>query len=424
MSTMAIESRGISKQYRIGSREPYMALRDVVGQWARAPLARIRRGLRARRDDTFWALDDVSFSVAEGEVVGVMGRNGAGKTTLLKVLSRITYPTRGSMIFRGRVASLLEVGTGFHPELTGRENIYFNGAILGMQKQEIKRKLNAIVAFAEVERFIDTPVKRYSTGMQLRLAFAVAAHLEPEILLVDEVLAVGDLQFQKKCIGKMNDVARTGRTIIFVSHNMEAIERLCSRGIVLHAGRVIANAPIQDAIRQYLRESFREHGERTWDVQKDAPGDQVARITAVRVVDVRGNPRVDFDVRDPVCVELEYHVLQDGHGITAAAELVNERNQTLVYSFDNLDSPWTGAKRPAGRYRSICRIPGDFLNEGHVIVNVAVITHPFPLHARVEDALRFRVCDAMDPRGVRGNMPREWPQAALRPRLPWTVERF
>jgi lipopolysaccharide transport system ATP-binding protein len=256
MGDLAIRVEGLGKQYRLGGpRERYLTLRDAVRRWATAPLrALLRRADRAKSRPAFWALKDVSFEVNRGEVVGVIGRNGAGKSTLLKILSRITEPTEGAAEIHGRVGSLLEVGTGFHPELTGRENIYLNGAILGMRRAEIVRKFEEIVAFAEVEKFIDTPVKHYSSGMYTRLAFAVAAHLEPEILIVDEVLAVGDAQFQKKCLGKMGEVATGGRTVLFVSHQMGMIETLCRTCLLLSRGRVQSFGPVGKVVRQYLQE--------------------------------------------------------------------------------------------------------------------------------------------------------------------------
>ncbi|MEN9840864.1 MAG: Teichoic acid export ATP-binding protein TagH [Verrucomicrobiota bacterium] len=252
MSLPAIEVSGLSKRYVIERESRHDSLRDTLHHSARKLWRRLRWGTGFEREE-FWALRDVSFSIQPGEVVGIIGRNGAGKSTLLKILSRITEPTAGQITLRGRVASLLEVGTGFHPDLTGRENIYLNGAILGMQRAEISRKFDEIVAFAEVERFLDTPVKRYSSGMYVRLAFAVAAHLEPEILIVDEVLAVGDAQFQKKCLGKMQDVARNqGRTVLFVSHNLAAVNRLCTSAINLEQGRLVFRGPVPEAISRYL----------------------------------------------------------------------------------------------------------------------------------------------------------------------------
>jgi lipopolysaccharide transport system ATP-binding protein len=263
MSDIAIRCEGLGKQYSIGERERYRALRDTLTDALSAPFRRLRSTFGGTRgavngengDNSFWALRDLSFEVKRGEVVGVIGRNGAGKSTLLKILSRITAPTAGEVEIRGRVGSLLEVGTGFHPELTGRENIFLNGAILGMRRAEIERKFDEIVAFAEVEKFLDTPVKRYSSGMYVRLAFAVAAHLEPEILVVDEVLAVGDAAFQKKCLGKMGDVAKQGRTVLFVSHDMTAIQVLCSRVIHLKSGRVYGAGPAVEQIECYLNQS-------------------------------------------------------------------------------------------------------------------------------------------------------------------------
>ena len=258
MSDLAIRCEGIAKQYRIGQREPYRALRDTLTDAVTAPFRRVRaalgggNGRPSNGPATIWALKDVCFEVKTGEVVGIIGRNGAGKSTLLKILSRITKPTRGSADIYGRVGSLLEVGTGFHPELTGRENVYLNGAILGMQKAEVARKFDEIVAFAELEEFIDTPVKRYSSGMYMRLAFSVAAHLEPEIMLVDEVLAVGDAQFQAKCLGKMQDVSRSGRTVVFVSHSMPSIRRLCTRGLLLSKGVVELDGRVEEAVERYL----------------------------------------------------------------------------------------------------------------------------------------------------------------------------
>lgn len=288
MSNVAIRVEGIGKRYRIGETRPsFPTLRDAIAASARRAGSVLFSPLRSFRErtrpETFWALRDVSFEVQEGEVVGIIGGNGAGKSTLLKILSRITEPTEGRAEIHGRVGSLLEVGTGFHPELTGRENTYLNGAILGMTRREIAQKFDEIVAFAEVERFIDTPVKHYSSGMYLRLAFAVAAHLEPEILIVDEVLAVGDASFQKKCLGKMGDVARQGRTVLFVSHNMDAIQRLCNRSLMLERGRVVAEGPTAGVVERYLSQGLGAAGPETWTDLSQAPrtGDGEVRFESV-----------------------------------------------------------------------------------------------------------------------------------------------
>jgi lipopolysaccharide transport system ATP-binding protein len=254
MNDIAIDVRGLGKKYRVGQQEQrYRALRDTLADCLRKPLEVLRNSRRQKRgDDMFWALKDVHFQVRQGEVIGIIGRNGAGKSTLLKIISRITEPTAGRISIRGRIGSLLEVGSGFHPELTGRENIYMNGAILGMRRAEIERKFDEIVEFAEVEKFLDSPVKHYSSGMYMRLAFAVAAHLDPEILVIDEVLAVGDAEFQRKCLGKMGDVARKGRTVLFVSHNLAAVENLCTSAVVLEHGALVYSGPTHSAISKYV----------------------------------------------------------------------------------------------------------------------------------------------------------------------------
>lgn len=413
----------MAKRYKINRSERYLTLRDKMMRGLSAPIDYFAgKGKGRGPREEFYALHDVSFDVSQGEVVGIIGRNGAGKTTLLKVLSRITYPTKGRVNLYGRVASLLEVGTGFHSELSGRENIYFNGSVLGMKRAEINRKFDDIVEFSEIGKFLDTPVKRYSSGMQMRLAFSVAAFLEPEVLVIDEVLAVGDLMFQKKCLGKMDEVAKTGRTVLFVSHNLEAVERLCSRAILLQSGRIIDDGPVLQVLSNYVKAGADETGEKIWKDPESAPGDDVVRMHAVRVIGTDGKPCIDFDVGDPVSVEMEYWVLRDGYSLDAAIFLYNERNQIILVSLDNLDSPWTGAKRPRGKYRSVCTVPKDFLNNGQVSLLAAVCTHPQPVHVILRDVLRFNVKDSMELRGVRGNYPVEWPAAAVRPRLQWRVE--
>ncbi len=312
MNDVVIRVENLSKQYHIGAvRQKYATLRDRLTDMAIAPFRRAGKLLRgqatgaAELDETIWALKDVSFQVKPGEVVGVIGRNGAGKSTLLKILSRITEPTTGYADIYGRVGSLLEVGTGFHPELTGRENVYLNGAILGMKRTEIDRKFDEIVAFSEIEKFIETPVKHYSSGMQVRLAFAVAAHLEPEILIIDEVLAVGDVAFQKKCLGKMENVAHAGRTVLFVSHNMSAIQTLCPRAILLQQGNIVLDGPSEEVVRDYLaglssgaKEAFADNPERS--------GSGEIRFTDARVLDALNQPTQYLVAGQPASFEFDY----------------------------------------------------------------------------------------------------------------------
>ncbi|MBK8023629.1 MAG: ABC transporter ATP-binding protein [Chloroflexi bacterium] len=295
MSDIAVEVHNLGKLYRIGGKEEkYSTLRDSVVKAAAAPYRRVRAILRgesaAAHNEEIWALNDISFQVKHGEVVGIIGRNGAGKSTLLKILSRITEPTTGHALVYGRVGALLEVGTGFHPELTGRENVFLNGAILGMSRAEIERKFDEIVDFAGVEAFIDTPVKHYSSGMGLRLGFAVAAHLEPEILIVDEVLAVGDVEFQRKCLGKMSQVAGEGRTVLFVSHQLQAVESLCTRAIMLQNGRILLDGDVQSIIESYVRSiSERSVSADRWTDESDRGGNGTSRFRSIRILDKEGH---------------------------------------------------------------------------------------------------------------------------------------
>ena len=421
MANDIIEVNGLSKRYTIGETLPYYTLRDEIVKTLTAPFR--RRASRASRNNHIWALKDVSFTVKEGEVVGIIGRNGAGKSTLLKVLSRITEPTSGRITLRGTVASLLEVGTGFHGELTGRENVLLNGALLGMTRREIRSKFDEIVAFAEIEKFLDTPVKRYSSGMYVRLAFAVAAHLDPEILIVDEVLAVGDASFQKKCLGKMGDAARGGRTILFVSHNMGAVQQLCTRAILLAEGRTVIDAPSDLAVTEYMSQGLERNSERVWPDPEDSPGDDVVSLRAVRVLDASGKLRYEFTVRDEISVQLEFHVKRDLEYLNASFYFSNERGELLFTSVDDTaDRPDGSRRRASGVYRSTCRIPGDFLNDGVVFVQAA-LTEERIVHALERDVVSFLLKDDLDRCGARGNeRDPSWPRSAVRPRLEWEAE--
>jgi lipopolysaccharide transport system ATP-binding protein len=355
-------------------------------------------------------------------VVGVIGRNGAGKSTLLKVLSGITKPTKGRVEVWGRLASLLEVGTGFHPELSGRENIFLNGAILGMKGQEVHRKFDEIVAFAEIERFLDTPVKRYSTGMYMRLAFSVAAHLEPEILLVDEVLAVGDAKFQRKCLGKMAEVSTHGRTVLFVSHNMPAILRLCPRVVLLNDGHMIDDGDAHQIVRKYLEAGYGSTAERIWADPARAPGDDQVRLASVRVRDHQGNTTETIDIRRPVAVEVEYHHLATATRPSVNLHFYNEDGVCLFVSNDFHNPDWKLTAAQSGVIRSTCWLPGNFLAEGRIMVLAAVSSYnPTVVHGMERDAVSFLVVDHSDGDGVRGEYVNEWP-GVVRPMLDWTVE--
>ncbi|HEX8292040.1 MAG TPA: ABC transporter ATP-binding protein [Pyrinomonadaceae bacterium] len=419
MEPVVVSVEGVSKRYRIGALHPgYDSLREVLAGAVSARLKRLRER-RAADDEatTLWALRDVSFEVRRGEILGIVGRNGAGKSTLLKILSRITRPTAGQVEIYGRVGSLLEVGTGFHPDLTGRENVYLNGAVLGMRKVEIDAKFDEIVAFSELERFIETPVKRYSSGMYVRLAFSVAAHLEPEVLIMDEVLAVGDMAFQQKCLDKMNEIRRQGRTIFFVSHNLPAITRLCKRAVLLERGQLVAEGQPQDVVNRYLSTSWGAGAERAWG--GDAPGDAVARLRRVRVAGEGGETAAAVDVRRDSRIEVTYDVLEEGHALVPVVELYNEEG-TEVFSTHDTGAEWRRRPRPRGRYTSAVRLPGNLLAEGTLIAHVSIMSH-FPstiLHARAANAVAFQVLD--EPGGVsaRGDYAGPMP-GVVRPLLEW-----
>ncbi|HSB26605.1 MAG TPA: ABC transporter ATP-binding protein, partial [Pyrinomonadaceae bacterium] len=364
-------------------------------------------------------LKDVSFEVAHGEAVGIIGRNGAGKSTLLKILSQITGPTNGKAKIYGRVGSLLEVTAAFHPELTGRENTYLNGAILGMRKNEIASKFDEIVAFAEIEKFIDTPVKHYSSGMRVRLAFAIYAHLEPEILLIDEVLAVGDARFQRKCLNKMQDAGQ--RTVLFVSHNMAAVTRLCSRAILLHEGTVLSDAPIAEAVSVYLRSGLGSTAAREWSNSPSAPGNEIARLRAVRIRDNEGKISSTLDIRCALSVEMEFEVLTDGHVLIPNYHFLNEEGVLLFVAMEQV-TKWKREPRPKGRYISTARIPGNFLAEGTLLVGAAVSTmNPVKIHFFERDAVAVQIVDSLDGDSARGDYGGPMP-GVIRPVLHWTSE--
>jgi lipopolysaccharide transport system ATP-binding protein len=418
---LAIEAQELSKRYRLGQMQAaYGTLRDSMARTA----ARLAGREQARVRDEIWALRDVSFTVREGEVLGVVGRNGAGKSTLLKVLTRITAPTSGRAIISGRVGSLLEVGTGFNPELTGRDNVFLNGSILGMKRREIQRKLNDIIEFSGIERFIDTPVKRYSSGMYVRLAFSVAAHLEPEILLVDEVLAVGDAEFQQRCLGRMEDFSGTGRTVLFVSHNMQTINQLCDRVIWFDGGTIVEDGEPSEVVTNYLQTTHSSGPRIEWPDDESAPGDDLARLLSVRAIGEDGRTIETIDARKAVGIEIGFRVLRSGPPVFAKIRVHDRRGDIAFNAMDT--APHAKQSSTPGVYRSTAWIPPNLLTEGTTTVDVAVCTlHAPKLHQRAQryEAVAFTVFDPGEGDSARGRFTGQL-SGVVRPLLDWSVERI
>jgi lipopolysaccharide transport system ATP-binding protein len=412
----AIRVESLSKQYRIGTRTrgPARNLTESIVDGASA----LWRGLTGRRNggdgaDEFWALKDVSFEVQPGEVVGIIGRNGAGKSTLLKILSRIAEPTSGRAEVRGRMGSLLEVGTGFHPELTGRENIYLNGSVLGMSRREIARKFDEIVAFSEIDQFLDTPVKRYSSGMYVRLAFAVAAHLDIEVLVVDEVLAVGDTEFQNKCMGKMEEVSRRGRTILFVSHNLDAVARLTSHALLIEHGKVAGHGATRKVIKQYLTRESGRNAE--WSHSEDLLSDDALRFTGVRSVNADGRVAAQWNADEPFALEFDFVVRREVD-VQLAFRLNNESDASTVFTSalsDRFGQPATRI-RP-GRYRSRCRIPAHLLMPGTYHLLLAANNPKGNHFDLLERVLEFNVATVGSLAGFDNRL------GMIAPLLPWEL---
>ena len=398
MNDSVIKVENLSKQYRIGTREGYKTFREILVDAFKAPLQGLstvfnRRsavgGRSSSPDNTIWALKDVSFEVKQGEVVGIIGRNGAGKSTLLKILSRITQPTEGRVELRGRVGSLLEVGTGFHPELTGHENIYLYGAILGMDRWEVTRKFDEIVAFAELEKFIDTPVKKYSSGMYMRLAFAVAAHLEPEILLVDEVLAVGDAAFQKKCLGKMGDVSKEGRTVLFVSHNMGAIARMCDHCMLIERGILEMQGSTQRVIDSYMKKDMQsDQAQRSWGTS-EAPGDESCRLIGIRVCQPSAVPNASIDITRSFEVEITTQSNKSEMDLAISLQILTADGRILMHTADLTNSEAIGRK--PGLRVSLCEFPAQLLNIGTFFLTVGADLPNRRIVFIAENALSFTV---------------------------------
>ena len=408
MSETVIHAEGLCKRYRIGERERYLALRDVLTHAFTAPF---RRNGNRRTVDYLWALRDVSFDIQQGEVVGLIGRNGAGKTTLLKILSRITRPTAGYAELCGRVGSLLEVGTGFHLELTGRENVFLSGAVLGMKKTEIFKKFDEIVAFSEVERFLDTPLKHYSSGMQMRLAFAVAAHLEPEILLVDEVLAVGDASFQKKCLGKMKDVAHHGRTILFVSHNIAAVKALCSKAIFLKDGTIVSSGDTGDVVEDYFTSVSLGAGTNDRRGAGPMPGNESIRLWYVRITPPEDSAEITIDTG--VQIEIGFENFLENINLGCTVYLSNREGVLIFESGHRISSDHDSR---CGFYQLTGKIPGHLLNAGHYSMDVLFGKDQRYALLRVDGVVSFEVVNTATGRGSNMSVA----AGVIRPLLPWS----
>jgi len=421
MTHLAIRAIHLKKSYRIRTRRDVplqRTMREDLSELPRYLHDVLRRRSRGHTRQ-FWALDDVSFDIEQGETVGIIGENGAGKSTLIKILSQIALPTSGRAELFGRVSTLLEVGAGFHPDLTGRENVYLGGAVLGMKRREIARRLDEIVSFAGVGEFLEEPVKHYSSGMYMRLAFAVAAHLESEILLVDEALSVGDAAFQRKCLTKMMEMGKEGRAVLFISHSTQSITRLCPRAILLAHGRVVADGPSAAVVDAYLEPS-RDSLEpvRQWSGEQMAPGDQWIRLRSVRVQTSDGCVARSIDVHHSVGIEMVYDVRQSGLVLEPGYEIYAATGACLFVAAD-MDPEWKDRPRPAGRYASTMWIPSGFLTEGGLTVSATMSSrNPFVMHYAVSDAVSFQVIDARADEVIQLEDARTT-GSVIRPVLPW-----
>ena len=424
MSDIAIQLDNLGKCYRIRSpMERNRTFGQSLRQFVFSPFDYLLTTLRKPTEaELVWALRNISLEIRRGEVVGVIGRNGAGKSTLLKLLSRITDPSAGQANIYGRVASLLEVGAGFHAELTGRENVHLNGAILGMGRREVKRKFDEIVSFAGVERFVDTPVKRYSSGMYLRLAFAVAAYLEPEILLIDEVLAVGDAEFQKRCLGKMEDVSRSGRTVLFVSHQMQNITRLCDRVLLLSSGQLIADGPAETVVAKYFSSELGTTAKREWPNQHTAPGNDFVRVRSVRVVNSNGQTSDVCDVREVIGIEIVFEIFEQRCKFVPMLAIYNDLG---IHLFNALDTnPIWRKPQKEGCYVSTAWLPSNLLAEGTMTVTILLATYSSGKaikQALASEAVAFQTIDPIEGNSARGDYVGSW-GGAVRPLLNWSIE--
>jgi len=400
MSNIVVRTEKLGKSYNITSRQlnDYPTLRAQIAKGVASTGRRLthvfsRNRFKKPAKEEFWALKDLSFDVERGEKVAVIGKNGAGKSTLLKLLSRITEPTTGRITIQGRVSSLLEVGTGFHPELTGRENIFLNGSVLGMSRAEITGKFDEIVDFAEIDRFLDTPVKRYSSGMYVRLAFSVAAHLEPEIFLVDEVLSVGDASFQKKCLGKMNSVADQGRTVLFVSHNMVAARSLCDRAILLDHGRIIADGDVSEVITKYLESDNSSGTRQLWKNLADAPGNETVRLHRVSVTPIDSDSGTLIDMQTPFRVDIEFWNLVADAPLSLNMHIITEDEIVAFGTSSERSEDWGNQPHPKGLFRCTCIVPGNLLNSGVHRITLNVVWDSSRVIHAFHDLMTFEIED-------------------------------
>jgi lipopolysaccharide transport system ATP-binding protein len=430
MSNVVLSVENLYKEYRLGTISHGTLKHDLQSWWARmrgkddpnSQISTLQSIRTSTGNEHFWALQDASFNIRQGELVGIIGRNGAGKSTLLKIISRITTPTKGTIKIKGRIASLLEVGTGFHPELTGRENTYLNGAILGMSKQEIRRKFDEIVDFAEIQQFIDTPVKRYSSGMYVRLAFAIAAHLEPEILIIDEVLAVGDARFQKRCLGKMDEVGKQGRTILFVSHNMSTISSLCNRGILLKAGMIAFDGPTTDAIQAYNASdgaTTKYPAYIDFSAKGREFGDEHAVLLSAAVRDTENNLITEINISKPFKICMNYRILKSQYSAMVPNFHFYTSAETCAFISQQNDSK----PLPPGQYTTECHIPGNFLNDGIYAVNLALSTYEpgLVVHFSAKNSIFIDIKDPIEGTATRCGYRGVFP-GAVRPELTWSLK--
>jgi lipopolysaccharide transport system ATP-binding protein len=403
----------ISHQSKMGE----SAFRDELSHKLKGILS--GKPIRTKKtNEEFWALKNVSFEINKGERVGIIGRNGAGKSTLLKILSQITEPTTGKITIEGRVSSLLEVGTGFHPELTGRENIFLNGAIIGMSKREIESKFNEIVAFAEIERFLDTPVKHYSSGMYVRLAFSVSAHVDPDVMIVDEALSVGDAAFQKKCLDKMEAASKQGKTILVVSHNMSTVLKLCSKAILLRSGEMEAWGNAEEVINSYYHSNFGTSSRKSWVKEQNKDEEEIVRLLETSAHNKDFKTEENYDITKPIGISMDYEVLKDGEMFTHSFNIYNADG---VHLFSSHDVKFEAKSKPSekGVYTSTMWVPGNLLAEGNHTVSVAIIRiTPFYIFFHEMDAIRFTVIDNMKGDSARGNYLHDFP-GVVRPLLEW-----